>query len=125
MLDLITDRTGGYYNISDLNRVGDAIVYIRDILAAHAVVIEVNPKRDWTVFDFPTPANAGKYLADVQAIRGAISVPPTTPQLPPDMEQFTYIEANDIEKILLDIEMLINNMVAAWYYSGELYAGEV
>ena len=41
------------------------------------------------------------------------------------MEGLTHTEANDIEKILLDVDELITNMTAAYYYSGELYGGEV
>mgnify|MGYP003240675422 CR=1 FL=1 len=31
---LVTDRTGGYYNAADLNRVGAALRYVADRLAA-------------------------------------------------------------------------------------------
>ena len=39
---------------------------------------------------------------------------------------FTNVEVvNDIEQILLDINQLLNNMAAAWVYSGEIFSGEV
>ena len=58
---------------------------------------------------------------------------PTTPDTPARIvassvgatDGLTWSGANDIERILLDVEQLINNMAAAWYYSGDLYAGEV
>jgi len=41
------------------------------------------------------------------------------------MDNLTYIQANNIEKILEDVNTLTTNMIAAWYYSGDLYCGEV
>ena len=49
----------------------------------------------------------------------------TTPPVPNDMEKLTYQEANDIEKILEDIDRLLTDAAQAWFYSGDLYAGEV
>ena len=37
----------------------------------------------------------------------------------------TFSEANDIEKILYDVYNLILKMQTAWFYSGEIYSGEV
>ena len=37
----------------------------------------------------------------------------------------TYIEANNIEKILEDVDRLLTNSILAQCYCGELYAGEV
>lgn len=36
-----------------------------------------------------------------------------------------YTVANNIEKILVDINQLLINMAADWFYSGEVYSGEV
>ena len=46
-------------------------------------------------------------------------------QLPTDMDDLTIYEANDIEKILYDMQILIENMVSQFNYSGELFSGEV
>ena len=41
------------------------------------------------------------------------------------MRFLDYIKANDIERILLDLDTLLTNAALAWYQSGELYAGAV
>ena len=41
------------------------------------------------------------------------------------MAALGYAEANDIERILLDIDAQIERLRKSWYFSGELYAGEV
>lgn len=115
----------GAYNATDLNRVGSAVNYVAGRLNAQGYAVAVSPKIDWTMTDIPTPAQLTAYLADVATIRAALAVYGTTPGIPADMEKLTYAEANDIEQILLDVDALITNMMAVWYYAGELYSGEV
>jgi hypothetical protein len=115
----------GAYNATDMNRVGSAINYVAGRLIAEGYNVQVQPKIDWTVADIPTPAQLDAYLADVATIRAALAVYAETPEVPADMEKLTFAEANDIERILLDVDALITNMMQAWYYAGEIYSGEV
>lgn len=115
----------GAYNASDLNRVGLAVDYLTRRLRSCGISVATAPKMDWATDDAPTISQMQKYMADVEALRSAIAVLPTTPVAPPDMEGLTYAEANDIEQILTDVDRLITNMTAAWFYSGDIYSGEV
>lgn len=133
-LDLITDRTAedvrlgnkkGVYGADDLNRVGDAVRYVSDRFMATGNDIKISPKIDWILEDIPTSAQMDSYLDQVRKVRDVLSVYQTTPLVPSDMVNLTYGQANDIEKILVDVDQLITNMIAAYYYSGELYGGEV
>ena len=40
------------------------------------------------------------------------------------MRALDYVKANNIERILQDLDTLITNMEQAWFFSGDLYAGE-
>lgn len=115
----------GAYNASDLNRVGAAVAYVAGRLTGYGYVVSVSPRQDWQVTDIPTQESMTAYLADVAALRAALTVAADTPEVPEDMERLTWKEANDIEKILVDVDELLTRMAAAWFYSGELYAGEV
>lgn len=115
----------GSYNAPDLNRVESAVDYVAGRLQSFGNAVEVYPKKCWTTKDAPTVSAMKRYLNDVSALRAVLAVLPTTPEVPPDMDGLTYTEANDIEQILKDIDLLITNMTAAWFYSGDLYAGEV
>lgn len=115
----------GAYNYSDLNRVGEAIAYIADRLNYYGYDIEVSPKTDWKMEDIPRSAQMTAYLSFVKTIRGAFAAGSDTPSVPSSMKDLTWQGANDIEKILLDVDTLISNMETSWYYSGDLYAGEV
>lgn len=114
----------GAYNTADLNRVGGAVQYIADMLTDCGYAVDVSPKTDWARADIPTPAQMETYRQNVIKVRAALSVFSTTPAVPGNMNKLTYQEANDIEKILVDVERLIDNMVASFIYSGEIYSGE-
>nr|DAT18869.1 MAG TPA: hypothetical protein [Caudoviricetes sp.] len=115
----------GAYNASDLNRVGGAVAYVAERLNGYGYAVTVNPKQDWTGSDIPTAGQMATYLQDVAALRGAIAVMASTPPTPDSASGLTWQEVNDIEKILLDVDELLTRMAAAWFYSGDLYAGEV
>lgn len=115
----------GAYNATDLNRVGAAVRYVADKLLSCGYLVEVSPKQDWTIEDIPAGEDMALYLRNVAALRSAIAVLPTTPDLPGSMENLDYIKANNIEKILEDLDALLINMASAWFYSGEIYSGEV
>ena len=123
---LVTDRGAGtYYNASDLNRVGAAVQYIADRFTAQGYAVTVHPKTDRTEEDIPTAQQMETYRQNIASLRGLIAVMKSTPETPETMRFLDYIKANDIERILLDLDTLLTNAALAWYQSGELYAGEV
>lgn len=114
----------GAYNHTDRNRVGAAIAYIAARLTAAGYSVPVLPKTDWAVGDIPSAAQMAAYLADVATIRAALAVRSTTPPTPLDMDDLTVEEANDIERILVDMDELITKMIAAYRHAGTFYAGQ-
>ena len=123
---LITDRDiNTFYNASDLNRVGEAIQYIADKIYALGYEIHVSPKTNWVEADIPLPNQMTHYLEDLRTIRAVLAQPQRTPPVPPDMEQFLYTEANDIETMLSITDSLIEWMVSIFFFTGDLFAGEV
>ena len=65
----------------------------------------------WYEPDTPTPELMTAYLSNVEAIRSVLEVMSTTPQTPESMEALTWVEANNIEQILVDVETVINRVV--------------
>lgn len=115
----------GSYNASDLNRVGSAMNYVANRFTESGYHPVISPRIDWTEDDIPRESDMEHYLADLNILRGVLAVMPTTPEVPEDMDGLTYQEANNIEQTLLDIDSLITRMMAAWFYCGDLYCGEV
>lgn len=117
----------GAYNISDLNRVGAALNYMRETLA-DAGQIDRNSfsaKTDWVLSDIPTAKNLSDYLAYVEQIRNATKHLAETPLTPADTGTLNYSGANDIEKILIASEYILHNIQNAWFFSNDFYCGEV
>ena len=117
----------GAYNYTDLNRVGAALNYVRDRLAeygylpANAFAARVN----WAAGEIPTLEDLTKYLGYVSTVRAAAPRFSTTPPAPQFALRLNYRDANDIEQIIQDAGVLLVNMASAWYFSNELYCGEL
>ena len=139
---LVTDRNQadvdagnakGTYNASDLNRVGSAMNYVADRLKAAGYDPHISPKTDWKDDDWVDPADQAVYLGDLAELRKQFALLYSTPEVPPRIlatgintnDGLTHTWANDIEKILEDIDVLLTNSAQAWFYSGELFSGEV
>lgn len=134
LLSLITDRTRadvenetdkGFYNASDLNRVGAAVEYIAGRFTALGYACPVTVKKDWLTSDAPTASQMEVYRQNIVTLRGQIAVMQSTPEAPASMAGLDYVKANNIEQILLDLDALIDKLIKSWCFSGELYAGEV
>lgn len=115
----------GAYNATDLNRVGAAMEYIAGKLFDAGYGSDLKVKQDWKMSDVPSETNLRYYLESVNSLRAWFVTKETTPDTPPDMERLTYIEANNIEQILMDLDFLITQMIQSYIYSGDVYVGEV
>lgn len=115
----------GSYNYTDMNRVGAAVEYIALRLLECGTSVDVSPKQDWSEWDTPTYSQMERYRSDIVTLRTALAAMPTTPQAPATMSNLTWVEANAIEKILQDTDVLISKLAAAWFFSGDLFSGEV
>lgn len=106
--ELITDRTqaditgrvsgrcAADYNT--LNRVEKACAYIADYLH-----ISVDTK-EWEMQEWRTDSQMQRIRKNIQTLKNAYFVKPTTPMLPSTIQYASYIEANQIEQILKDMD---------------------
>ena len=125
---ITTHQNGEPDGVEDLNRVGEALIYVRDFLNDNKYNIDFRyPVRvDWTEDEvFPTMDDMNHLLANIETIRRTAAVLPTLPKTPGSMEDLTAARANDIENILIQVYDVAQAIIAAWYFVGEVYAGEV
>lgn len=115
----------GAYNATDLNRVESAVQYVVQRLSIAGLHPELVTKTIWDRKEFPILTEMERYLGNVRKLRSLLTMPAEVPEVPEDMDRFTYREANDIEKILLLIDAIITDITLGWMYCGEIYAGEV
>ena len=112
----------GWYDYRDLNRVGEAMIYVRDRLKSVGEVVDIEPRTNWSLSDLPTYSAITEYLNNIEKLRSVLSVPIETPV---SGLLLNYEEANDIERILESLDSLVTNIMKAYIYAGEFYAGEV
>lgn len=119
----VTQKTDkGYYNASDLNRVQEAMSYLSGVLAESGITVTLHQSKVWSDEDIPNVTDMDAYLDDVRAIRSAISVFADTPSAPESMRYLTYSKANDIEKILVDVEAAIKETKRCYIRAGMPWA---
>ena len=106
----LSGMKGSYSPHIDMNRVGSAMQYVASWLQDLGSDIRVSPKTDWANGDVPSLADLNHYLEDLRTLRAAVSVLPTTPAVPSDLDGLTIQEANAIEKILVDLDALLVSM---------------
>lgn len=149
----------GAYNATDLNRVESTVTTLATILSALPEGLkeyaeeygvawnalfdvpyipedysEMQTKTDWSKTMLPQIAEMTRYLDNVEKLKEAFDT--ATVDLPESMDDLGYEEANNIERVLLDVEAsitdfvykiqtYIENTAATFLYSGEIYCGEV
>lgn len=112
----------GSYNYTDLNRVEEWCEYIAEQLNLYSYKVNITVKTDWTSADFPTKTQMERIRSNIDKLKNAFIA---VTQIPANLEKMNYQKANAIEKILYEMDLFITNMVAIFYYSGEIYSGEV
>lgn len=98
----------GAYNVVDILRVIDAMEELAATLNGMGFDITLQSSQSgWTEgAERPTNALMNAYLSDLQKIRDALPLTASTPALPSSMSRLTYKRANNIEKMLLDVQEL-------------------
>lgn len=114
-----------WYNAEDLNRIEDWTKWLADMLDYYGYPPDV-AFRDgpWVDSDLPTRTDIDRIRSNVDALQtGFASLP--------DWREIVYNntmgweQANAIEWDLSRIYVWLGRMVSAFWYAGEIYAGEV
>lgn len=94
----------------------------------------INVKTDWDVSDMLTETDRARYIGNVEHI--ALSLSNLPESFPTSLDGLTYSGANAIEQSLVNLDVLLSalkksketlliNTSKAWFYSGEIYGGEL
>jgi hypothetical protein len=114
----------GAYNYTDLNRVEAAAVYVANRLKEFGYDLAIQPVKTWSMEDKPNKADFDRYFRNIAQIRAAIAVWKSTPEAPDGVVGFDVNQANALEQILVDVDQILDKIKAAWFFLGDLYAGE-
>ena len=115
----------GSYNYTDLNRVEEAVEYVATRLSEFGYLPYRPSVRSWSSEDVPNEDDLARYFNNVATLRRAIAVWASTPEAPSSISGFGANEANALEQILVDVDLVLTRISQAWFYSGDLYSAEV
>lgn len=119
----ITQLERGMLTNVTLNRVANTVSMLASALNAAGYTVETT-SQSFSETDRLKRSKYSVYLANVQAIRDAIAVRVSTPELPAADAKLDYIGANNIEKILADLDELLGWMTYSRKYCGTFAAGQ-
>ena len=111
----------GAYNYTDLNRIENWCSYIADILNSYNYPVEVTVKTNWSMTDFPIKFDMERIRQNVNRLKQAYF---SFTQIPENLEYMTWRKANDIEKILYELDYILRHMENNFIYSGVARSGQ-
>lgn len=112
----------GTYTKNSLNRVESKQKELAEILNCYRYMVQIENKTDWTETDVFTHQDYMRYLKNLDKLKQAFFIYQSTPTTPTYL--FNYTNANDVEKILADIESMIDDMTDRFRECGTFQCGE-
>lgn len=106
-----------------LNRVANAVATLTSALNVAGYTVETT-SQSFSEADRLKRSEYSTYLSNIQTLRDALSVRASTPELPAADAKLDYIGANNIEKILANLDELIGWMNFSRKYCGTFAAGQ-
>lgn len=120
----LTDLKGAY-NASDLNRVGEWVLYLSTLypqLSYDAPTINV--KIDWVNSDYVSENDSNNYLNSLRAVRNVIpELASVLPEVPDTLTMLNHNQANDIEKLCYLIDEYVKKIIAVFRPCGTFASG--
>ena len=119
------DNIKGAYNISDRNRVGEAVNYIAGALAyfgifeSRAGVL----REDWDRHDIIKPRDNARVLTSLDLLKWLLPFNKTA-AVPESLDILTYQKANAIESIIFDSYNVLLRLWDSWLWPGDGYASD-
>jgi len=110
----------GSYGATDLNRVGEAMLFLLDLVDKLGIYMPLDIKTDWQDGDIPSPAQLGLYITNINTLRTAVA---GLPEVPDGHNNLDYIGANEIEQMFVVMEVVIGYIMAAFRHSGVTISG--
>lgn len=119
--DILNRTKKGFYNYDDLNRVEEWCGYLADVLKSYNYHAHVNLKTNWNEKDFPTAIEMERIRNNVDIVKKAYTA---FTEIPANLDYMTIDKANDIERILFEIDYILAGMENNFIYCGVSNCGQ-
>lgn len=116
--DIINETDKAFISYIDLNRIEEACSYLASLLKVSIMT------KEWKIDEFRKTSEMERLRNNINLLENSYYKMPNTPKLPEKITYTSITEANNIEKILFDINTMIENVKAAVRFAGTFYAGE-
>ena len=120
-LDITNLTSKGYYNYTDLNRIETWCEYLANILNHYSYFVDIKTKTNWTMLDLPKQSEMKRIRGNINTLKQAYF---SFTQIPVNLENMTWQKANDIEKILHEIDCILKWMENNFVYCGVANMGQ-
>lgn len=117
--DITNDTDKAYIDYKDLNRVEEAVKYLSELLNKYSYKNKVNAKIDWEMSEFRKVEDVERIKSNYEVLKSAFAYKFEVPEF----KWESIKEANDIERILYEINKLIEKMEAVFRYSNTFNSG--
>jgi hypothetical protein len=104
--DLVDDTDKAYISYMDLNRIEQACQYVANELEVNVVT------KTWAITEFRTDADMNRIKNNITILKNAYYNRPNTPVVPSVINFISIYQANNIEKILFDIDYMIQSVTS-------------
>lgn len=112
--DLVDGTDKAYISYTDLNRIEEAVAYLSDILNKYGYSNSTNSKTNWGIEEIRKQEDCDRIRENYSILKKAYAYKFELP----DFNWGSIEEANRIEKILYDIDLLIKSMKKTFIYTG-------
>ena len=117
--DITNDTDKAYIDYADLNRIEEAVKYLSGVLNDSGYDNQIQEKK-WLISDFRKQEDCDRIKENYNILKNACNYEFNTP----DFKWESIEEANNIEKILYDINKIIICMKEYYVYSGVANSGQ-
>lgn len=113
----------GAYKSSDFNRVSEAYNYLASIMQTLRLISSYTTlKTTWEAGETPLVEHRTAYINGITQLKTAVSA---IGDLPDSLDALTYTDANNIEKVLINVYQRVQEIDSSISHSGELFSGEI
>jgi hypothetical protein len=112
--------TKGSYGATDLNRVGEVMLFLLDLVDKLGIYMPLDIKTDWQDGDIPSSVQLELYIININTLRTAVAGLPSVPDTHNNLD---YNGANEIEQMFVVMEVVIGHIMAAFRHSGVTISG--
>ena len=112
----------GALTINTLNRIEEKQAELKGLLNRAGYYNTPIVNKSWTYQGFFNETEFKRLLNNLNVLRTAFFVFSDTPETPPI--SFDYNDINSLEKILFDLETMLNDMKSRYRECGTIYCGE-